>query len=244
MDEEKVAFMAQEARRQRLEITRLTGIEQGAILDIGCSDGRYLKEFQNAGWRVAGVEISEYAARLAQERLAGAPIYTLPLEEVELEPEQFDVIRLKHCIEHLPQPRELLMRVGSLLRKGGYVVLDTDNAEGLRSRLENAIRNIFGRTLTRSIVKGLTGKDLDTRYGRLSPPIHLYTFNLNNLTRLLAEAGLKVEYALRPAQGHPIWFPQMHRYRCNPAEALFRLVDDLGGRFDRGEALVVFARRI
>lgn len=242
LDPAKVASMEQEARDQRLEIERRTGLSTGAILDIGCGDGRYLKEFQQAGWKVAGVEISEYIARLAEKRL-GIQIYSNPLESLDLEPEQFDLVRLKHCIEHLADPRTVLQKVAQLLRPGGYAVIDTDNAGGLRSRAENSIRRLLGRTLSRSIVKCLTGKDLDTKYGRLSPPIHLYSFDLSTLTRLLDEVGLQVLYSLRPAQGHPVWFPQLGRYRCNPLEVLFRLVDDLGGRFDRGEVLVVFARK-
>ena len=39
LDPAKVASMEQEARDQRLEIERLTGLSTGAILDIGCGDG-------------------------------------------------------------------------------------------------------------------------------------------------------------------------------------------------------------
>ncbi len=242
LDPAKVTSMEKEARDQRLEIERQTGLSKGAILDVGCGDGRYLKEFQQAGWSVAGVEISEYIARMAEKRL-GIQIHLEHLENLDLEPEQFDLVRLKHCIEHVANPRAVLRKVSRVLRPGGYAVIDTDNADGLRSRTENAIRHLFGRTLSRSAVKWLTGKDLDTKYGRLSPPIHLYCFNLSTISRLLDEVGLQVIYSLRPAQGHPVWFPQMSRYRCNPLEALFRLLDDLGGRLDRGEVLVVFARK-
>ena len=61
--------------------------------------------------------------------------------------------------------------------------------------------------------------------------------------RLLKEAGLRVTYVLHPAQGHSIWFPQLHRYRCHPLELAMRLVDDLGGKFQQGEVLVVFAQK-
>jgi len=242
LDEAKVALMEKEAREQRLEIERRTGLAGGAILDVGCSDGRYLREFQQAGWRVAGVEISEYSARQARERY-GIEVYSQPLEQLDLESGQFDLVRLKHCIEHLPDPRATLEKVARLLKPGGYAAIDTDNADGLRSRTENTIRRLLGRSLSRAIVQRLTGKNLDTKYGRLSPPIHLYCFNLSTLSRLLDEVGLKVSYSFRPAQGHPVWFPQLHRYRCHPLEAAFRLLEGLGGKFQRGEVLVVFARK-
>jgi SAM-dependent methyltransferase/DNA-directed RNA polymerase subunit RPC12/RpoP len=241
-DPAKVASMEKEARDQLEAIERKTGLSRGAVLDVGCSDGRYLKAVQDAGWRVAGVEVSRYSAEQAQRRL-GVEIHTSPIELLDLQDSQFDLVRMKHCIEHLADPRSALKQVARLLKPGGYAVIDTDNADGLRSAVENGIRGLLGRGLARGAVKALTGKNLDTRYGRLSPPIHLYTFSLSTLTRLLDECGLEVVESLRPAQGHPIWFPQLHRYRCNPLEAMFRLIDDVGGWFQRGEALVVFARK-
>jgi len=241
-DEAKIAAMTREATAQRLEIERRTGLSGGAILDVGCSDGRYLHEFQAAGWRAVGVEVSQYCAQQARRRY-GLEVHGKPLEQLDLQPQQFDLVRFKHCIEHLPDPRSALERATRLLKPGGYAVIDTDNAEGLRSGIENAIRRLFGRGASRAGVKLLTGRDLDTRYGRLSPPIHLYTFSLSTLTRLLEETGLRVVDSLRPAQGHPVWFPQLHRYRCNPLEAVFRLLDDLGGQLNRGEVLLVFAKK-
>ena len=241
-DPAKVVFMEREARSQRLDILHRTSLTQGKILDIGCGNGIYLKEFQSAGWEVEGIEVSKYVAKLAEERL-GITIHTQPLEQLALAVEHYDLIRLKHCIEHLPQPLATLQKVAEILKPGGFVVIDTDNVQGLRSRTENTLQRLFGRDLTRKVVKQLTNKDLDSRYGRLTPPIHLYTFSRSTLGRLLNQVELTVTYSLQPAQGHFVWFPQLHRYRCHWLEACFRLIDDLGGKFNRGEVLVVFAKK-
>ena len=241
-DPAKIASMEKEARDQRQEIERITKISQGSILDIGCSDGRYLKAFQEAGWTVAGVEVSQYSAKQACERL-GVEILSQPIESLQLPEARYDLVRMKHSIEHLPEPRIAIEQIARALKPGGFAVIDTDNADAFRTQIENLFRSVIGRKSARSIVQKLTGKNLDSRYGRLCPPIHLYNFNLQNLSRLLEEAGLSVVFSLRPAQGHPIWFPQLHRYRCNPFEACFRLLDDMGGKMNKGLSLVVFAKK-
>jgi hypothetical protein len=72
------------------------------------------------------------------------------------------------------------------------------------------------------------------------PPLHFQSIDPEETAGGMRARAVE---SLRPAQGHPVWFPQLHRYRCNPLEAAFLLIDDLGGWFQRGEALVVFARK-
>ena len=179
----------------------------------------------NAGY--AGLR-ETLPAFLDNLRLAHPKVPIVVLSQIPFARERFDA-----------QQRQIRMDSVAFQRR---LVKDRRGRGDLNLHFVNGGR-LLGRTVSRSIVKCLTGKDLDTKYGRLSPPIHLYCFNLSTLTRLLDEVGLQVLHSLRPAQGHPVWFPQLSRYRRNPLEVLFRSLDDLGGRLDRGEVLVVFARK-
>ena len=135
---------------------------------VGCSDGRYLSQFQQAGWEVAGVEVSEFSAKEASKRL-GIDIHRRPLEELDLGGETFDLIRLKHCIEHLPDPCSTIRKAAHLLRPGGFAVVDTDNAEGLRSKTENLIRALLGRSLSRLPLRRNPGRARDPGRTTRSP---------------------------------------------------------------------------
>jgi hypothetical protein len=95
------------------------------------------------------------------------------------------------------------------------------------------------------LVGKLTGKNLLKRYGRLTPPVHLYTFTPKSLETLLGRCGFRVTELLQPAWGDPVWFPltSEHGNRFGLVEKAFLLVDRLGAFFGHGEVLVVFARK-
>lgn len=241
-DETKLALMLEESDRQREAIRELTGIGTGRLLDIGCGDGRYIAGFQRAGWDVTGVEISPVAVQWAREQFQ-VEVIEGALEEAELPANGFDVVRMKHCIEHLRDPADAVRRVYDLLRPGGVVVIDTDNADGLRSRLEVLVRHVCG-PLAVWAVKTFMKKELGGRYGRLTPPVHLYQFTPRSLERLLCTAGFEPLRIMSVAHGDPVWFPLVNRFRAHPVEALFRLVDYLGWKFlNRGEALVILSKK-
>ncbi len=240
-DRDKAVSMLDEAERQRRVIEEETRIAKGRILDIGCGDGRYLGSFAASGWNATGIEVSPEAVNRAAVP-EGVRILQGTLDSVQLERASFDVVRLKHCIEHLSFPRETLISVEELLRPGGFLVLDTDNAAGLRSTLERGIQKCAGPFADR-IVKHLMHKDLRKRFGRLSPPIHLLYFSPESLQRAVESVGLSTHKMFSVYHGHPVWFPLIHPYRCHPLEAAFRLVDRVGFSLNRGEALVCFAKK-
>jgi 2-polyprenyl-3-methyl-5-hydroxy-6-metoxy-1,4-benzoquinol methylase len=240
-DRQKIECMHSEAELQRRAIENETGIVRGSILDVGCGDGRYLQAFAAAGWQAVGIEVSPAAVNRAQPA-AGVEVIHGSFDSVNLGDRSFDVVRLKHCIEHLSCPRETLASIQRLLRPGGFLVLDTDNAESLRSRCERFAQRTTG-PLARWVVRGFMGKDLRKRFGRLSPPIHLLYFSPCSLRHAVESVGLRVERIFSVHHGHPVWFPLVHPYRCHPLEAAFRVLDRLGAAIGRGEAIVCFASK-
>src|SRR6266511_4364475 len=68
-------------------------VGQGRLLDVGCGTGVNLQTFQEQGWDVYGVEISEVAAAQARERV-GDRIHTGTTEDAPFKEEFFDLIVL------------------------------------------------------------------------------------------------------------------------------------------------------
>ena len=151
-------------RLQEIE-TLLPG--RGSILDIGCSFGFFLDVARQRGWKVAGVEVGEYAARVAREDL-GLEVFDEALDEVDLPQGHFDVVTLWNVIEHLKDPVGDLRRVNNSMREGGLLVFTTGDVDSYLRRLQGS--------LWRSFI----------------PPVHLVNFSVKTVVRLLEASGFAV----------------------------------------------------
>ncbi len=97
------------------------------ILDVGCGGGNLLKELQDAGHDVVGLEPDPAARQVAIDR--GLTVYDGSAENypAELEKESFDVIIMIHVLEHTIDPILALQSANSVLKMGGVFVVETPN---------------------------------------------------------------------------------------------------------------------
>ncbi len=98
----------------------------GAILDVGSSYGNLLAQFPET-WRRVGVEPSQKACRISQERLPGAEIIKGVLGSAPLPERAFDVIAMVDTIYYLPHPLRDLTRLAGFLKPGGTMFLEAPN---------------------------------------------------------------------------------------------------------------------
>jgi 2-polyprenyl-3-methyl-5-hydroxy-6-metoxy-1,4-benzoquinol methylase len=104
----------------------------GRILDVGSALGTFLKISERRGWAPQGVEISRFAAEFAREK-RDIPIFNGDLEDFPCENETFDVVTFWDSLEHVTHPLENLKKAARLIRKGGCVLVATDNYDCLLS---------------------------------------------------------------------------------------------------------------
>lgn len=92
------------------------------LLDFGAGTGDFLQVAENKGWKVYGVEPNEQARKLAKKK--GLDLLS-SLEESKAS--QFDVITLWHVLEHVPNLKETLNQLQTLLKPGGILVIAVPN---------------------------------------------------------------------------------------------------------------------
>jgi len=93
------------------------------ILDLGCWNGDFLFNLPTCCEKY-GIEINNKASRLAESR--GIKIISRDINNIHCE-KRFDLITAIDIIEHVPDPRQLIINAKSLLTKGGHLVISTGN---------------------------------------------------------------------------------------------------------------------
>ncbi len=136
----------------------------GRMLDVGCGNGRYLTTMRTLGWEVQGVEFSEDGMKAC--RLSGLSVHHGDLFSAQFPEGNFDLVTVRHVIEHVPQPRPFFAELARILRAGGRLVIETPNSEALGRRWFN------------------------THWYHNDVPRHLYLFSPANIESLGAHVGL------------------------------------------------------
>jgi len=163
--------------RSRIEARRLLNHchnlpDDARILDIGCGDGFHLnllRKFGKESWSLEGIDVDKYAVKAAAR--LGLKVHLGILEEIELPEENYDLIFMIMSIEHFEKPDVVLYAAHRLLRKGGRIVIVTDNTDSIDFR-------IFKRA----------------HWGGYHFPRHWNLFNRRSLSKLAQKTGFEVEH--------------------------------------------------
>lgn len=101
------------------------GLPQGKLLDIGCGVGDFLVHVKQKQWDVVGVEPSEQARSIAEQRLQSKLL--LPNELHQLPDASFDVITMWHVLEHVDNLPDQVSELRRLLKPGGRLLIALPN---------------------------------------------------------------------------------------------------------------------
>lgn len=108
------------------------------LLDVGAATGEFLDLARASGYRVAGVELSSFAAAKARGNY-GLDIFTGALDEF-VAPRLFEIVHLSHVLEHLVDPNRSVDQLASLLSPEGFIYVEVPFQWNLAERA----RFLFG----------------------------------------------------------------------------------------------------
>jgi 2-polyprenyl-3-methyl-5-hydroxy-6-metoxy-1,4-benzoquinol methylase len=111
----------------RFVLARLERIEFRSLLDVGCGEGRFLREVSKrfSGKRLLGVDFSARAVEYARLLNPGLDFLRADITRGAEPSERFDVVTLIETLEHVP-PAEVSAFVSGLRRRvseGGLLVV-------------------------------------------------------------------------------------------------------------------------
>ena len=138
----------------------------GSVLDIGAGWGTLLKYFANQGFQTTGLELSKPTSEFARNRL-GLDIHNIPVEKLdELPDQQFDLVVMRHTLEHFYDPSAVLQSLHSRLASEGKVIIEVPDYGSYDRRSFGTAWPAFG-------------------------PYHLWYFTRQSLTRILGDNGFE-----------------------------------------------------
>jgi 2-polyprenyl-3-methyl-5-hydroxy-6-metoxy-1,4-benzoquinol methylase len=171
---EQAGWRLEKAQRQVREMVESTGLTSGRVLDLGCGYGYFRVALAEAGFDHEGLEISEFARRVAFDSY-GFDTHPGVLEDHWEQWEgRFDAITLFDVIEHVPDAVDFLSKLAFCLAPGGVAGIKTPNIDCPEAE-------IFG-----------------PHYHSLKRE-HLLFFSAKSLTAAAASAGLELTEMTTPS---------------------------------------------
>ena len=149
----------------------------GSIMDIGCGNAALLHFAREDGWQVRGMELYEQAAKDIREDQGIDVIVADFLEYDNAEKTLYDVVVLRHVLEHLPDSVLALTQIGSLLKTGGLCLLEFPNTGSFGYATKRILKN-----------RGLRNK----KYSAEWRPGHTNEFCRKSFEVLLEKSGFEL----------------------------------------------------
>ncbi|HUU26186.1 MAG TPA: class I SAM-dependent methyltransferase, partial [archaeon] len=109
-------------------LDRLARFKQsGKLLDLGCGRGEFIHIAQRLGrYECVGLDVSARVAREAKE-LFGVEVIVGNFNAGLFKDEKFDVVYMRHIIEHIPDPGQFVADIKAVCAPGAVVAVHLPN---------------------------------------------------------------------------------------------------------------------
>lgn len=148
----------------------------GALLDIGCGFGHFLKMCSDAGYATAGVELDPVAVSYARDTYR-LRVFGDELRKVALPTASYDIVTLWNVLDFFTDPDAELKEISRIMKDDGILIVRVPNA---------AVHILLHRIFLGLARIGKVRKEQD-------PSIfHAYGFNAKTLKLLLDKNGFTI----------------------------------------------------
>jgi ubiquinone/menaquinone biosynthesis C-methylase UbiE len=123
----------------------IQGKHYGEILDIGCGDGSISIPLLNSKCRLTLLDVSPgmlsiARSRVPQEFSSQVKFVNQDFMQVPFEKNFFDLVICVGVLAHVVSPEDLIVKIASVLKPGGTLILECTNGHHFLDRL-NQLRN-------------------------------------------------------------------------------------------------------
>jgi len=209
-NQQKMKWARQSVEGYRSVLEKLGGANTNTLLDLGGGLGYYSKAFEEAGFFVTLVEQDPVSANFAREVLKIKNIIEESIDQFfEYNHGKYDIVFLRHVIEHSASPSTLIKQVEKRLSASGILIIETDNNAGIELLFRLGTARFYTNLYRSSFSPSSYFSLMKRRPFAVDPPRHLYGFRILNLSELLRRNSLVPIETKCYRLGHPIYWPNL-----------------------------------
>jgi 2-polyprenyl-3-methyl-5-hydroxy-6-metoxy-1,4-benzoquinol methylase len=111
-------------------LARRYGTRGARLLEVGSGMGHLVAQLEDT-FETVGLDLNHWAVKESKSVVNKSVLQTASAQELPFEDGVFNVVIIKHIVEHLPNPEKAINEIGRVTAKGGYLILATPNLGSL-----------------------------------------------------------------------------------------------------------------
>ncbi|MEQ9304406.1 MAG: class I SAM-dependent methyltransferase [Marinoscillum sp.] len=167
------------------------GLEPKAFLDVGGGLGYFSGSAIKYGLEATLIDLDNESLDFAKGVLGVSKVFQGTLETFAAQTaEKYDLILLRHEIEHLPDPATIMKGIANLLSENGLAIVETPNNASFEAFLHPNLKRNFVKNLSK-YYEGINHNSIvKKKVYAMRPPIHLNAFSMKTLIKIGEKNGL------------------------------------------------------
>jgi 2-polyprenyl-3-methyl-5-hydroxy-6-metoxy-1,4-benzoquinol methylase len=111
-------------------LARRYGRRKARLLEIGSGLGHLVGQLEDT-YETYGVDLNHWAVAQSKAVAQKSVLQTASAQDLPFEAGMFNVVIIKHIVEHLPRPEKAIAEIGRVTESGGTLILATPNLDSL-----------------------------------------------------------------------------------------------------------------
>ena len=111
-------------------LARRYGKRGARLLEVGLGMGHLVGQLEDT-FDTYGMDLNHWAVKQSKAVIEKTHLQTASAQELPYRDESFNVVIIKHIVEHLPDPQKAIEEIGRVTEPGGTLILATPNLDSL-----------------------------------------------------------------------------------------------------------------
>ncbi len=111
-------------------LARRYGRRGTRLLEIGLGMGHLVAQLEDT-FDTYGMDLNHWAVKQSRSVVEKTNLQTASAQELPYKDGAFNVVIIKHIVEHLPDPQKAIQEIGRVTEPGGVLILVTPNLDSL-----------------------------------------------------------------------------------------------------------------